>query len=90
MALNAAADLPAKISDGVILVSTIQLINEMARNRPTSDAYDRLAAACDAVMVDEGHYEPAFSWSQALRGLGFAANVRPSPNRGSERWGSDL
>jgi hypothetical protein len=70
IALNATADLPQKIPDGVIFVSTIQLINDMAGNRPGNDAYDRLAANCDAVIVDEGHYEPALSWSQTLRGLG--------------------
>jgi superfamily II DNA or RNA helicase len=68
--LNSASDVPAKIPDGVILVSTIQLINDMASNRSTDGAYDRLAKHCDAVIVDEGHYEPARSWSQALRGLG--------------------
>lgn len=70
VALNSATDLPQRISNDAIFVSTIQLINDMARNRRADDAYDRLAATCDAVIVDEGHYEPAFSWSQALRGLG--------------------
>jgi superfamily II DNA or RNA helicase len=70
VALNSAGDLPQKIPDDVIFVSTIQLINDMARNRASSDAYDRLAASCNAMIVDEGHYEPALSWSQALRGLG--------------------
>ena len=68
--MNSANDLPTKVSDGVIFVSTIQLINDMAGNRPGDRAYGRLAANCDAVIVDEGHYEPALSWSQALRGLG--------------------
>ena len=70
IALNAATDVPAKIADGTVLVATIQLINDMAGNRASDPGYDRLAAACDAVIVDEGHYEPALSWSQALRGLG--------------------
>ena len=70
IALNSASDVPKKIPDGVILISTIQLVNDMAGNRSTDPAYDRLAESCDAVIVDEGHYEPARSWSQALRGLG--------------------
>jgi superfamily II DNA or RNA helicase len=70
IALNSASDVPQKIPKDVILVSTIQLINDMAGNRTADTAYERLAANCDAVIVDEGHYEPARSWSQALRGLG--------------------
>lgn len=68
--LNSARDLPTKLPDRVMLVSTIQLINDMAGNRSTDTAYDRIAKNCDAVIVDEGHYEPARSWSQALRNLG--------------------
>jgi superfamily II DNA or RNA helicase len=70
IALNSATDLPSRVPDDVIFVSTIQLVNDMAGNRPGDGAYDRLAANCDAVIVDEGHYEPALSWSRALRGLG--------------------
>lgn len=70
IALNSASDVPNKIPKGVILVSTIQLVNDMAGNRANDAAYDRLAESCDAVIVDEGHYEPARRWSQALRGLG--------------------
>jgi superfamily II DNA or RNA helicase len=70
IALNSASDVPQKIPEDAILVSTIQLINDMAGNRTADTAYERLAANCDAVIVDEGHYEPARSWSQALRGLG--------------------
>jgi superfamily II DNA or RNA helicase len=70
IALNSARNLPQKIPGDVILVSTIQLINDMAADRVNNGAYDRLAKSCDAVIVDEGHYEPAERWSQALRGLG--------------------
>jgi superfamily II DNA or RNA helicase len=33
-------------------------------------SYDRLARAVAFVMVDEGHYEPALDWAEAVRGLG--------------------
>jgi superfamily II DNA or RNA helicase len=68
--LNSAQELPTRLPDGVMLVSTIQLINDMAGNRLTDGTYDQIAKNCDAVIVDEGHYEPARSWSQALRNLG--------------------
>jgi superfamily II DNA or RNA helicase len=70
IALNSAHDLPRKLPDNTILVSTIQLINDMARNRSADPAYERLGRGCNAVIVDEGHYEPARTWSQAIRGLG--------------------
>lgn len=62
-------DLPKMIAAGTILVSTIQLVNDMARNRAADPSYDRLRKACDAVIVDEGHYEPANAWSLSIRGL---------------------
>lgn len=59
------ADLPER----GILVSTIQLIDDLTRSADKRAAYDRLADWCDAVFVDEGHYEPARSWSRTIRGL---------------------
>jgi superfamily II DNA or RNA helicase len=63
-------DLPKGITAGTILVSTIQLVNDMARNRAIDPSYDLLRARCDVVIVDEGHYEPANAWSLSIRGLG--------------------
>jgi Type III restriction enzyme, res subunit len=51
IALNSARDLPRRLPDRVILVSTIQLINDMAGNRSTNTAYDRFAEKCDAVTI---------------------------------------
>jgi type III restriction/modification enzyme restriction subunit len=34
------------------------------------DAFRALLKSVDLVMVDEGHYEPAYSWSQAVRAIG--------------------
>lgn len=70
VALNSARDLPQRLPDAAIFVSTIQLVNDMAGNRLDDASYSRLAESFDAVIVDEGHYEPARSWSRALRGLG--------------------
>jgi superfamily II DNA or RNA helicase len=67
--MDSAASLPAPLPTDLILVATIQLIDDMARNKATDTGYDTLAKWCDAIFVDEGHYEPAHSWSQALRGL---------------------
>lgn len=67
LAIRSAADVPSKVASGTILVSTIQLVNDMAR---TNDpGYGRLQAKCDVVIVDEGHYEPANTWSLSIRGL---------------------
>lgn len=68
--IRSASDLPKTIPTGTILVSTIQLVNDMARNRADDPAYDRLRDRCDVIIVDEGHYEPAQAWSQSIRGLG--------------------
>lgn len=67
--IRSASDLPETIPAGTILVSTIQLVNDMAKNRADDEAYDRLCKRCDVVIVDEGHYEPANAWSQSIRGL---------------------
>lgn len=58
-----------KLPDNAIVVSTIQLINDFARTRNEKPQYDLLRRKCSAVIVDEGHYEPAQTWSQAIRGL---------------------
>lgn len=76
------SDLPRKIislksasglqslPDNSIVISTIQLVNDLARTRDKNKQYDILRRRCNAVIVDEGHYEPAQTWSQAIRGLG--------------------
>ncbi|QNP45677.1 DEAD/DEAH box helicase family protein [Sphingomonas sediminicola] len=66
--VSTAADL-AELPDRGILVSTIQLIDDLTRSQEKRVTYDRLADWCDAIFVDEGHYEPARSWSQTIRGL---------------------
>ena len=70
IAFRSARDVPDDLPSQTIFVSTIQLINDIANERATDGTYERIAENCDAVIVDEGHYEPARSWSQALRGLG--------------------
>ncbi len=50
--------------ESTILVSTIQKIHSMANN---SLKWEELASHISLVIVDEGHYEPAASWSIVLR-----------------------
>ena len=68
--LKSARDLPAQLPERTIFVSTIQLVDDMASTPARREGYERLGDGCDAVVVDEGHYEPARSWSQTIRGLG--------------------
>ena len=51
-----------------IFVSTIQLIDRFRQEAP--DKFAKFAASIDIVLVDEGHYEPARSWSVTIRSLG--------------------
>ncbi|MCA0367232.1 MAG: DEAD/DEAH box helicase family protein [Proteobacteria bacterium] len=66
--LRSSADIPEVLPEG-IYVATIQLIDDLKRV-PGQALFNRLADACDAVFVDEGHYEPAASWSETIRDIG--------------------
>jgi superfamily II DNA or RNA helicase len=66
--VSTASDL-ADLPERGILVSTIQLIDDLTRSPEKRVAYGSLVDWCDAIFVDEGHYEPARSWSQTIRGL---------------------
>lgn len=66
--LRSSADIPDDLTEG-IYVATIQLIDDLKRIAGR-DLFNRLADGCDAVFVDEGHYEPAASWSETIRDLG--------------------
>ena len=58
-----------------VFVTTVQMLETM--NRPPASGssreqrkrrlYRRLKEMVDLVLVDEGHYEPALSWAQAVR-----------------------
>jgi superfamily II DNA or RNA helicase len=52
-----------------ILVTTIKTLEDLHSDADRS-LYEQLAASVAAVLVDEGHYEPAPSWSRAVRELG--------------------
>jgi len=45
----------------LVLVSTIQKIQSMARREPKR--FRRLCQQVSLLMFDEGHYEPAYTWS---------------------------
>jgi hypothetical protein len=66
--LRSSSDLPDELPEG-IFVATIQLLDDM-RSFPGQALFERIGKACDAIFVDEGHYEPAASWSQTIRNLG--------------------
>lgn len=65
--LRSSSEIPHTIGEG-IYVATIQLIDELRGMRGQA-LFKRLAGALDAVFVDEGHYEPAASWSETIRSL---------------------
>jgi len=50
-----------------ILVMTIQMLHSL-KNRGTRD-YTAFKDKAALVIVDEGHYEPAISWREAIRGI---------------------
>lgn len=66
--LRSSADIPDPLPEG-IYIATIQLIDDLKRIHGR-ERFNRLADACDAVFVDEGHYEPAASWSETIRDIG--------------------
>ena len=51
-----------------IFTATIATLQQMYAD--AAPAYAELAQRVSLVMVDEGHYEPALSWAQAVRRLG--------------------
>jgi hypothetical protein len=69
LVFNSARDVPAHLPTGTIFVATIQLLLDMASDPARRSVYERLGSQCEAVFVDEGHYEPARSWSRIIRSL---------------------
>ncbi len=55
---------PKSISD-TVFVSTIQKLQSMFRGGGAS--FDMLVQNLSLLIFDEGHYEPAYSWSQLVR-----------------------
>ncbi len=63
--LESGSIIPALDGEQVVLVSTIQMIKSLNRNNKS-----KLKVLIDNIsllILDEGHYEPAPSWSQAIR-----------------------
>jgi superfamily II DNA or RNA helicase len=65
--IESGSDLGTAPKGDVILVSTIQLIDRYRQHQ--RDSFIEFADSVDAVLVDEGHYEPAPSWSVTVRGF---------------------
>ena len=57
----------AEATEGTIWVATTAALRQL--HVDYHDDYRSLSERLVAVIVDEGHYEPARSWSQAVRGL---------------------
>lgn len=55
-------------SEPAVLIATVHLIDRWRKENPT--AYQLLRSNLDLVVMDEGHYEPASSWSKTIRDLG--------------------
>lgn len=53
--------------DDTIYISTIQKLDWIRKNNTLF--YDSLVKEVKLVIFDEGHYEPAYSWSQTIRGF---------------------
>lgn len=51
----------------VVLVGTLQALQQIRDEK--ENLYDNLAAKTAAILVDEGHREPAPQWAEAVRGL---------------------
>lgn len=60
-------DLEYKDIDETVFVATIQKLQTMTKRDATQ--FERLRQHVSLVMFDEGHYEPALTWSQAIRQL---------------------
>ena len=50
-----------------VLIMTVSLLQTLKRNDPIR--YETLRSRIDTVIFDEGHYEPAASWSETIRAL---------------------
>lgn len=58
--------------NNVILISTIQKIDWLRKNANKGNQtqlYNELVRIVQLVIFDEGHYEPAYSWSLTIRGF---------------------
>ncbi len=68
--INVARGFPTIADDDYttsIVTMTIQMLHSMMnRNAPN---YDVLKSKVNLIIVDEGHYEPAISWRDAIRGI---------------------
>ncbi|MDX9694202.1 MAG: DEAD/DEAH box helicase family protein [Bacteroidales bacterium] len=51
--------------DQTVLITTIQKIDYLGKKK--TDIYNHLINNTDLVIFDEGHYEPASSWSKTIR-----------------------
>lgn len=50
-----------------VIVATFATLNDLRLNY--AKTYEKLAAAIELVVVDEGHYEPAVEWGKSVKGL---------------------
>ena len=63
--LESASHVKHAVDGQAIFVSTIQLLDRYRQD--ASSAFAKFAGTIDIVLIDEGHYEPAPSWSITAR-----------------------
>lgn len=74
----------ARINEPRVFITTIAAIAVLAERRDDTAA---LFKGFDLVLVDEGHYEPAHRWSQAIRGLARpTVLLSATPYRNDEKY----
>lgn len=56
-----------QIKENSIICWTIQKLNSTYAERDKNDTYDLLKENVELILFDEGHYEPAPKWSEAVR-----------------------
>jgi superfamily II DNA or RNA helicase len=66
--LSSTLDISVAAPGDAVFISTIQLLDHCRQN--AEQLFRTFIAAIDIVLVDEGHYEPARSWSETIRGFG--------------------
>lgn len=66
---TSATQKPLKLdkNDPIVIIMTVQLLASLKREN--ANCYKDLTQFVDTIVFDEGHYEPAKTWSKAIREL---------------------
>jgi hypothetical protein len=69
-------------SHGAVIVATIQKAQRMQAHRSQAKHFANLKSLVDVVIFDEGHYEPARTWSDTVRSADVHAPGRKQGGEG--------